>query len=203
MRLTRPVSISLLLLTLRATSAQTASDYFNSGAQLYIGDDKEAALKKVEDGLKIYADDEKLKKLEALLKEKQQSQSSQSQQNPQKQQQDKQQPPQQQQANGQKNQQQQNQQEPGKSSQDQQGEEKQGPGRAERDEKERAKQEGQQGSSAQEKGAEKTDQRSGGQLGQMTPEEAKRLLDAQKGDEQILQMKPVGKPPDNRPLRDW
>jgi hypothetical protein len=38
----------------------------------------------------------------------------------------------------------------------------------------------------------------------MSPEEAKRLLDAQKGDEQVLQWKPQGKPEDqNRPIKDW
>jgi hypothetical protein len=40
--------------------------------------------------------------------------------------------------------------------------------------------------------------------GQMTPEEAKLLLDAQKGDEQVLQLKPQGKPENpNRPVKDW
>jgi hypothetical protein len=40
--------------------------------------------------------------------------------------------------------------------------------------------------------------------GQMTPEEAKRLLDAQKGDEQVLQMKPKDKPENqNRTVKDW
>ena len=39
---------------------------------------------------------------------------------------------------------------------------------------------------------------------EMSPEEAKRLLDAQKGDERFLQIKP-NKPPENRnqPLKDW
>jgi len=38
----------------------------------------------------------------------------------------------------------------------------------------------------------------------MTPEDAKRLLDAQKGDEQLLQMKPQEKPRDpSRPVKDW
>jgi hypothetical protein len=38
----------------------------------------------------------------------------------------------------------------------------------------------------------------------MTPEEAKRLLDARKGDEQLLQWKPPEKPRDNsRPVKDW
>ena len=38
----------------------------------------------------------------------------------------------------------------------------------------------------------------------MTPEEAKKLLDAQKGDEQFLQMKPQT-PPENeaKPAKDW
>ena len=40
--------------------------------------------------------------------------------------------------------------------------------------------------------------------GQMTPEEAKRLLDAQKGDEQFLQLKPQGKPQTQPPpVKDW
>lgn len=40
--------------------------------------------------------------------------------------------------------------------------------------------------------------------GQMTPEEAKRLLDAQKADEQLLELKPPEKPRDaSRPVKDW
>jgi hypothetical protein len=38
----------------------------------------------------------------------------------------------------------------------------------------------------------------------MTPAEAKKILDAQKGDEQLLQFKPEGKPRDTRrPVKDW
>ena len=38
----------------------------------------------------------------------------------------------------------------------------------------------------------------------LTPEEAKQLLDAQKGNEQVLQLKPQGKPENqNRPVKDW
>ncbi len=38
----------------------------------------------------------------------------------------------------------------------------------------------------------------------MTPEEAKRLLDAQKGDEQVLKLQPKGKPEDQKsPVKDW
>jgi len=38
----------------------------------------------------------------------------------------------------------------------------------------------------------------------MTPQEAKQLLDAQKGDEQFLTLKPKDKPENqNRPVKDW
>jgi len=40
--------------------------------------------------------------------------------------------------------------------------------------------------------------------GQMTPQQAKQLLDAEKGHEMVLPVKPEGKPRDpNKPLRDW
>jgi Ca-activated chloride channel family protein len=40
--------------------------------------------------------------------------------------------------------------------------------------------------------------------GQMTPEQAQQLLDTQKGEEQMLPIKPTGKPVDrSRPIRDW
>ena len=40
--------------------------------------------------------------------------------------------------------------------------------------------------------------------GQMTPEQARQLLDAQKGQETMLTLKPEGKPQDpNRPIKDW
>jgi Ca-activated chloride channel homolog len=40
--------------------------------------------------------------------------------------------------------------------------------------------------------------------GQMTPDQARQILDAQKGDEQMLVLKPEGKPQDQqRPLKDW
>jgi outer membrane biosynthesis protein TonB len=40
--------------------------------------------------------------------------------------------------------------------------------------------------------------------GQMTPAQAARLLDSQKGDEEALVFRPVGKPEDkNKPVKDW
>src|SRR5271170_6512059 len=85
MQLPRPIKNSLLTLLLvfaaQKVCAQLlpADDFFNSGAQLYISNNIPAALEKTEDGLKIYPNDEKLQKLEKLLK--QQQQQSQSQQN--------------------------------------------------------------------------------------------------------------------------
>ena len=91
MRLPRQIKNSLLLLLLAFAAQKVcaqlapADDFFNSGAQFYISNNIPAALEKTEDGLKIYPNDEKLQKLEQLLKQQQQSQS-QSQQNQQQQQ---------------------------------------------------------------------------------------------------------------------
>jgi Ca-activated chloride channel family protein len=190
MQLPRPIQNSLLTLlfvfaTQRAGAQLAPSDdFFNSGAQLYISNNIPAALESTEAGLKQYPNDEKLKKLEALLKQQQQSQ--------QNQQQNQQNQSQQQKSNGRQNQQQQKQQSSANNSQDQQ----------------KQNQSDQQQASAQKKDGDKQDQQKAEgqpvQPGQMTPEEAKRLLDAQKGDEQVLQWKPQGKPEDqNRPVKDW
>src|SRR5208283_4825846 len=76
MRLPLLISLSLLFLTAQAVRAQfaPADDFFNSGAQFYISNNIPSALEQVEAGLKIYPDDEKLKKLEELLKQQQQQQ---------------------------------------------------------------------------------------------------------------------------------
>jgi Ca-activated chloride channel homolog len=185
MRLPRPIQNSLLLLIVFAVQkicAQLApaDHFFNSGAQFYISNNIPAALERTESGLKLYPDDEKLKKLEQLLKQQQQSQS-QSQQN-------------------QQNQQQQQSQ----SQQNKSDEQKQNQANEKKDEQQ--KQAEQQKSSAEKSNDEKQNQDGQEQAsnGQMTPEEAKRLLDAQKGDEQVLQLKPQGKPQDNqRPVKDW
>jgi Ca-activated chloride channel family protein len=200
MRLPRPIQNSLLTLLLffaaRKVCAQfaPADDFFNSGAQLYISNNIPAALESTEAGLKQYPNDEKLKKLEALLKQQQQQQSQQNQQ------QNQQNQSQQQKPNGQQNQQQQKQQSSANNSQDQQ--------KQNQSEQQKAEQQKQQQVAAQKKEGDKQDQQNAEgqqvQPGQMTPEEAKRLLDAQKGDEQILQMKLQGKPEDqNRPVKDW
>ena len=71
------ISLSLLLLCVAPKAGAQlapADDFFNSGAQLYISNNIPAALERVEMGLKTYPDDAKLKKLEELLKQKQQQQ---------------------------------------------------------------------------------------------------------------------------------
>ena len=187
------ISLSALLFAVQKISAQLApaEDFFNSGAQLYISNNVPAALERVENGLKTYPDDEKLKKLEQLLKQQQQQQQQQNQS-------------QQQKSDSQKNQQQQKQQEQNSQDQQKQDEQKQ----ADQKKAEQQKQAEQQKSSANKKDGEKPDQQdAAGQPlkpGEMTPEEAKHLLDAQKDSEQLLQMKPQEKPRDpERQIRDW
>jgi Ca-activated chloride channel family protein len=175
------ISLNLaLFLCAQKVCAQLApaDDFFNSGAQFYISNNIPAALERVEMGLKTYPDDEKLKKLEELLKQKnQQQQQQQNQSQPQK-------------SDGQKNQQQK------QNSQDQQKPDEQ------------QKQAEQQKSADEKKNGDKSENQNGdGQPvkpGEMTKDEAKHLLDAQKDNEQILQMKPQAKPRDpDQPVRDW
>ena len=186
------ISLSLLFAWQKiCAQLAPADDFFNGGAQLYISNNIPAALERVEIGMKTYPNDEKLKKLEQLLKQQQQQQQQQ-QQNQQKQDQQKK-------SDEQKNQH-------NDSQQQKPDQEKQN--RADQKNDEQQKQQEQQKESAQKKDGEKPDKPDAeGQpvkAGEMTPAEAKRLLDAQKGDEQFLQMKPEGKPETrNRPVKDW
>jgi transcription initiation factor TFIID subunit TAF12 len=184
MTLPRQIKNSLLSLLLFFTAQKVcaqlvpADDFFNGGAQFYISNNIPAALEKTEAGLKIYPADEKLKKLEELLKQQQQQQSQQSQSQQQKQDQQQNQQQQNQQQNSQ------SQQKPDEQKQDQSGQKKE-----DQQKQSEEKQNGEIQTNAP---------------GQMTPEEAKKLLDAQKGDEQLLQLKPQGKPQDNqKPVKDW
>ncbi len=180
----------LLLFAWQKVCAQTAppDDFFNSGAQFYISNNIPNALKSTEAGLKEYPDDAKLKKLYELLKQQQQSQQNQQQQ---------QQNQSQQQKSNSQQQQQQNQQSSSQNSQDQQKQKDQKQNQAEQQKASAQKNEGG-------KQDQKDDEGQSAKPGQMMPEEAKRLLDAQKGDEQVLQWKPQGKPEDqNRPVKDW
>ncbi len=174
------IASSLLWLATLATHAQSADDFFNGGAQSYISNNIPDALKKVETGLKTYPDDVKLKKLEELLKQQQQQQQQQQNQQNQQQQQQQSQSKQQQQKN------QQNQANQQKQQQNQQNQQQQ--------------QQAQQNQQNQQKQANSQQQ----QPMAMTPEEAKRLLDSQKGNEQILQLNSKNQPQNtSTPIKDW
>ena len=196
------ISLSLLLIAAPKLCAQLApaEDFFNSGAQLYISNNIPAALDRVEMGLKTYPDDDKLKKLEQLLKQKQQQQNQQQQNQQQQSQQDQKQ----QDKKDQQQKQDQKQQKDQKQNSDHQKQDQQKPSEQKKDEEQ--KPQPQKKDSGDQPKDEKQDQQPGQPVkaGEMTPEEAKRLLDAQKGNEQILQLKPQDKPRDpNRPVKDW
>jgi Ca-activated chloride channel family protein len=196
MRLLLPISASLLL-AWQTVCAQSAEDYFNGGAHAYITNNVPEALKSVETGLKQYPDDEKLKKLYELLKQQSQQQSQQNQNQQSQQNQSQQQQSQKNQQNQQNQQQQQQPSQQNQTAQKQSGQKSTG----------QQNQQKPQPSNENQGGQKQENQNEPGQpvaAGQMSPEAAKRLLDAQKGDEQFLQLKPQGKPQDNqRPLKDW
>ncbi len=192
------ISLNLLLLAWQNAGAQLApaGNFFNSGAQLYISNNIPSALEQVENGLKTYPNDVKLKKLEELLKQQQQSQSQQNQQQ-QNQQNQQSQSNQQQQKNQQSQQQQQSQSQQNQQQQDQQQSQQ------DKEQQNQSAQQKQQQDKSGQKGNE--EQKVSAMQGkEMSLEEAKRLLDAQKGDEQVLQWKPQGRPKDqNKPVKDW
>lgn len=165
------ISLSLWLAAPLAW-AQTAEEIFNGGAQLYISNNIPTALEKVTEGRKLYPEDEKLKKLEELLKQQQQSRQNQKQDQQQKQ--------------DQKQDQQKQDSQSGQKPDEPQQPQPSKPQDRKNGQKDEQKQE------AQEK------------PGQMTPQEAKRLLDSEKNDEQFLVPKPEGKPEhENKPVKDW
>jgi hypothetical protein len=175
MKLRLLLSLSVLGLAAGEGLAQSAADFFHNGAVNYLSNNVPKALEVVTNGRARFPDDLKLKKLEELLKQQSQQQSQQSQQEKQ--------GSQQQQAQDQKQQDQQ-----------QQPESKQ------QDEQQMA--EGQQ--QDEEQPEEQKGEAQPVAPGQMTPEEAKRLLDAQKSEERTLQFRPEAKPRDaRRPFKDW
>jgi hypothetical protein len=167
-------------LTAPSVSAQTAQEFFNSGAQFYISNNIPAALEKTEAGLKLYPDDVKLKKLEELLKQQQQQQQQRQRQNQQNQ--SGQSPPQNQSSPPQQN----------SSSQNQSSPKQNSPTPA-------PQPQAASGPHEKEKASPETHPAQ-----EMTPEEAERLLDAQKDNEQVLSFQPRGKPENsNQPVKDW
>lgn len=160
------LSLSLLLLALTAARAQTADDFFHGGAMFYLSNNIPKAKEVVATGLTRFPEDIKLKKLEELLNQQQQSQQQQQEQQEKEQPQDEQK----QKEEPQKQEQSQENQKP----QESKGEEKQ------------------------------PDQQPENAAHQMTPQEAKQLLDAQKGEEQVLQFRPQAEPKNRtKKLKDW
>jgi len=198
------ISLSLVLFAWQNASAQLApaDDFFNGGAQLYISNNIPAALEKVETGLKMYPDDEKLKKLEQLLKQQQKQNQQQQNQKNQQQNQDKSKQDQKQQPS--KDDQKKDQQNQSQQQKDQQKQEDQKQQDAAKKKDEQPKNQEQQKAAADKKDNAQKEPAQPAKPGEMTPEEAKQLLDAQKGNEQMLPMKPDGKPRDSsKPLKDW
>lgn len=159
--------------------AQTAEDHFHRGAQFYVFGEKTNAVVEVVTGLQKFPDDEKLRALaEILAKEEEQEKQQQQQQDQKNEDQQKQQQDQQQANQDQKN---------------------------DQEKKDQEKKDQQQ---AQSSGDQKEDQK--GEPAQpmqahaMTPQEAQQLLDAQKGEEQFLQLRPAEKQERRqRLLKDW
>jgi outer membrane biosynthesis protein TonB len=192
------VLIALLLPILRAAAidiTKSADDYFHNGAMFYLSNNIPGALHVVTNGLEQYPADEKLKKLEALLKQRQQQQQNQDQQN------------QQQDQNEQKDQQQQSQSQD-KQDKDQQSEQDQQQQQSKQQEQSQKEQESQQnaGKSGEPDKQDTQGQPAGtsDQQQAMTPEQALRVLDSTKGDEKVLPLQPQQSPPQSsQKFKDW
>lgn len=178
-----PTVICFLALTFYRTDAQSADDFFHSGARSYLTNNVAGAQKEVDQGLKLFPDDIKLKKLDELLKQQQQQQ----------QQQNQQQNQQQQQNQSQQNQSKQNQQQQ-KSQQQKQNEEL-------KQQDQNKQQQEQQKQAEQQKEKEQEQQ---AQAREMTPEQAKQLMDQQKANEMLLPASRREKPRNQEgPIKDW
>lgn len=180
LRILPSLSLSLLFFSWQSVRAQLAppDDFFHNGAVYYLSNNIPSALQVVTNGLQQYPDDEKLKKLYELLKQQQQQQNQQNQPD-QQQKQDQQKQPEQKQQDQAKNDQ------PKKDEQQQQQEQPQSGGNKSKDGK-------------------KDQESKPVEAHAMTAQEAKQLLDAQKGDEQVLVFQPQ-EPPKHpeRKLKDW
>ena len=180
------LSLSLLILSLLRANAQNADEFFHGGAQHFLTNNIPGALEVVTNGLQRFPEDEKLKKLYELLNQQQQ-QKQQDKKDEQKQDQQKQDDKKDQQS---------------KSDQQKKDEEKnkQDAQKKEQEKKDQAK----AGDKSKDKPEEKSGEAQPVAAHAMTPEEAKQLLDAQKGDEQVLMFQPKAEPKNPaKQLKDW
>lgn len=188
--------VATLLLSLRINAAEHfafADDYFHGGALRYLSNNVPGALDIVTNGLLQFPDDEKLKKLEALLKQQQQQQQQDRQQDQKKNEDQKKQDEQKKDQQSKKDDQQKEQ-----DKKDQQKSDEQ----KEKEKQEQQKQAQQPKPDDQKKSAEQQ-QAEAEQSKQMTPEQAKRILDATKNEEQLLPFQPTNRPATDKKLKDW
>ena len=203
--------------------------YYNEGNSLYhlgeaIPDPKkrteswEKALQNYQSSVKLNPQDADAKfnyefvkrKLEELKQEQQQNQQNKQDQKQdqkqQKQKQDQQKEQDQQQQQAQQNQSEQKKDSSQQNQQDQQKkQEEQQAAKQSEQQKQDQQQAQQQAGQPKDKSDEKEQEATAAQAaGQMTQEQAQQLLDTQKGEEQMLPIKPTGKPEDRtRPIKDW
>lgn len=184
------LSLSLLALAFPGASAQPADEFFHGGAQHYLSNNIPAALQIVTNGLQRFPEDEKLKKLYELLNQQQQQQQQKQDQKEQEQKDEQKQDQQKQDKNKEQ-----------ESRNDQEKQDEQKKQQEERDKKEQEKKEQQKAKPDEKK---ETGEKQPVTAHQMTPQEAKQLLDAQKDDEQILIFKPEVDPKKReKKLKDW
>lgn len=182
-----------LLLTVSGANAQIgpADDFFHGGARHYLSNNIPAALQSVTNGLQLYPEDEKLKKLYELLNQQQQ-QNQKDQQQDQKDEKNQDQKQDQQKKEEKKDQQSKN---------DQEKKDEQKKQQEAKDKKEQEKKDQQQAKPDEKKESGEPQQIA---AHQMTPQEAKQMLDSQKGDEQVLMFKPETDPKrQDKKLKDW
>jgi outer membrane biosynthesis protein TonB len=187
--------LASLLFVPVAVFAQTAEDYFHGGAQHYVHGRKEQAKVEITSGLSQYPEDPKLKAMVVLLQKeeekKQPDRKDQKQDQQNQQQKDSQQDKQQQAQKNQPQKKEENQQSQAKNQKDQQKKE---PAQAAQSQPSKDQQ--------SKEGAEKD--ATPAYAGQMTPQQARQLLDAAKAQEAMLPLDVQKKPLDNtRRFKDW
>jgi hypothetical protein len=207
--LTRPTSrskkfilIQALSLLLLHANAQTADDFFHGGAQHFLTNNIPGALEVVTNGLQRFPDDEKLKKLYELLNQQQQQQ----QQNQDQNQQEQDKKDQKQQDQKQDQQKQDDKKDPQSKRDQEKKDEQQKQQDAQKKEQEKRDQQAKSGDKSKDQPDEKKETGEPQEVTahQMTPQEAKQLLDAQKDDEKVLIYQPQGEPKNRtKQLKDW
>jgi len=180
------IAIALSAFAGQTLCAQSADDFFHTGAQAYLTNNTATAREQVDKGLKLYPNDVKLKKLDQLLKQQKQQQQQQQQKNQQ-----------------QQNQSQQNQSQSKEDQKKQQDQKKQDEQKKQDQEKKDQEKKDQQQDQKPEKNDDKQPPKDQQPTpGEMSPDEAKKLLDSQKGDEKLLPAN-ENKQGDRRHLKDW